>query len=80
MAFHYHFTKHLRVGLHLNVAHVALPCVDILYYISYARNFQNTILLVGLDGESAVIFRHGSHDKNGVGTIKQYDVGKWHWL
>ena len=37
---HRHFTQHLRVGQHLNVAHVALRCVDIPCYISHARYFQ----------------------------------------
>ena len=78
IAFHYDLAQRLCVGLHLNVTNIALPCVYIHCYISYARHFQQTVLFVGADAECSIFLGHGSRNEGGVGTVDEYNVDKWH--
>ena len=79
-ALHHHFTQLFRVGLHLDIAHISSPCIEILCRISNACHFQQTILYVGADAECSVVLGHGSCDESGIGTVDEYNISKRHRL
>ena len=80
LALHHDLAHGMRLGLHLNVAHAALPRIDESRRVAHARHLQQTVGAVGSNRERAIFVRHASRDECRVGAAEQHDIGERHWF